>query len=217
MIKVPYFFTLGPHRDLTCGAIYLLQDTQTLDRALPARPSAAAGLNSTAPIPAMTCSPGEDRGYIFRRRHSSACRAAFRLTFDVKAVSDDAYLEDYGLPDLDRLRSEAVLSRAKRDSLFRTSLTHYKTLRTSEEPSQTSPLASPRPIYQTRHFPALTGGELRLTLQGHGHRRSSSLDGTATDSNGRDLARLTADIDWRRSWRLGGMAILAEWEAWSRS
>ncbi len=206
-VKAPYFFTLGPHRDLTL-APYISSSTQTLD--VRYRQAFRRGrIEFNGAYTRDDLFSGEDRGYIFGEGQFDLPRD-FRFTFDVKAVSDDAYLEDYGLPELDRLRSEAGLSRAKRDSLFRASLTHYKTLRTSEEQANI-PSGIAEAFYQTRHHPALTGGELRLTLQGHGHRRSSSIDGTATDSNGRDLARLSADIDWRRSWRLG-FGILAEWE-----
>ncbi|WP_264213300.1 LPS-assembly protein LptD [Leisingera thetidis] len=206
-VKVPYFFTLGPHRDLTL-APYLSSSTQTLD--VRYRQAFRRGrIEFNGAYTRDDLFSGEDRGYIFGEGRFELPNS-FRLTFDVKAVSDDAYLEDYGLPELDRLRSEAVLTRAKRDSLFRTSLTHYKTLRVSEDQADI-PSGIAEAFYQTRHYPGLTGGELRLTLQGHGHHRNSSIDGTATDSNGRDLARLTADIDWRRSWRLG-YGILAEWE-----
>jgi len=206
-IKVPYFFTLGPHRDLTL-APYISSSTRTLD--LRYRQAFRSGrIEFNGAYTRDDLRPGEDRGYIFGDGQFDLPRG-FRFTFDVKTVSDDAYLADYGLPDLDRLRSEAVLTQAKRDSLFRTSLTHYKTLRDSEDQSEI-PSGIAEAFYQTRHHPALTGGELRLTLQGHGHHRSSSLEGDAADSNGRDLARLTADIDWRRSWRLG-YGILAEWE-----
>ncbi|UWQ56931.1 LPS assembly protein LptD [Leisingera caerulea] len=206
-IKVPYFFTLGPHRDLTL-APYISSSTQTLD--VRYRQAFRRGrIEFNAAYTRDDLFSGEDRGYIFGEGQFDLPRD-FRFTFDVKAVSDDAYVADYGLPDLDRLRSEAVLTRSKRDSLFRTSFTHYKTLRDSEEQSDI-PSGIAEAFYQTRYFPALTGGELRLTLQGHGHHRSSSIEGTATESNGRDLSRLTADVDWRRSWRLG-YGILAEWE-----
>ncbi|KIC11135.1 organic solvent tolerance protein [Leisingera sp. ANG-M1] len=206
-IRVPYFFTLGPHRDLTV-APYVSSSTQTLD--LRYRQAFRRGrIELSGAYTRDDLFPGEDRGYIFGEGRFDLPQD-FRFTFDIKAVSDDAYLADYGLPDLDRLRSDVVLSRAKRDSLFRTSLTHYKTLRDSEDQA-TIPSGIAEAFYQTRHHPSLTGGELRLTLQGHGHHRSSSLSATATDINGRDLTRLTAGIDWRRNWQLG-YGVLAEWE-----
>ncbi|KIC20746.1 organic solvent tolerance protein [Leisingera sp. ANG-Vp] len=207
-VRLPYFFTLGPHRDLTV-APYVSSSTQTLD--LRYRQAFRRGrIEFNGAYTRDDLFPGEDRGYIFGEGRFDLPND-FRFTFDVKAVSDDGYLADYGLPDLDRLRSEAVLTRAKRDRLFRASLTHYKTLRDSEIQSEI-PSGIAEAFYQARHRPALTGGELRLTLQGHGHYRSSSESALSiTDANGRDLTRLTADIDWRRSWQLGS-GILAEWE-----
>ncbi|MBY6055074.1 LPS assembly protein LptD [Leisingera daeponensis] len=206
-IKVPYFFTLGPHKDLTL-APYISSSTRTLD--LRYRQAFRRGrIELNGAFTRDDLYPDQDRGYFFGEGAFQLPRG-YRFTFDVKAVSDDAYLEDYGLPDLDRLRSRAELTRARRDSLFRTSLTHYKTLRDSERQSDI-PSGIAEAFYQKRYFPALTGGEMRLTLQGHGHHRSSSLEATTTDSNGRDLARLTADLSWTRTWTLG-YGVLAEAE-----
>ncbi len=206
-IKLPYFFTLGPHRDLTL-APYISSSTRTLD--LRYRQAFRTGrIEFNGAYTRDDLYRGEGRGYGFLEGRFQLPRD-YQLSFDFKTVSDDAYLADYGLPDLDRLRSDIVLERARRDRLLRASLTHYKTLRDSEIQSEI-PSGIAEVYYQTRHHPALTGGELRLTLQGHGHHRSSSLEGTETASNGRDLTRLTADIEWRRSWRLG-YGILAEWE-----
>jgi LPS-assembly protein len=206
-IKLPYFFTLGPHRDLTL-APYISSSTRTLD--LRYRQAFRTGrIEFNGAYTRDDLYRGEGRGYGFLEGRFQLPRD-YQLSFDFKTVSDDAYLADYGLPDLDRLRSDIVLERARRDRLLRASLTHYKTLRDSEVQSEI-PSGIAEVYYQTRHHPALTGGELRLTLQGHGHHRSSSLEGTETASNGRDLTRLTADIEWRRSWRLG-YGILAEWE-----
>lgn len=206
-IKVPYFFTLGPHKDLTL-APYISSSTRTLD--LRYRQAFRRGrIELNGAFTRDDLYPDQDRGYFFGEGAFQLPRG-YRFTFDVKAVSDDAYLEDYGLPDLDRLRSRAELTRARRDGLFRTSLTHYKTLRDSERQSDI-PSGIAEAFYQKRYFPALTGGEMRLTLQGHGHHRSSSLEATTTDSNGRDLARLTADLSWTRTWTLG-YGVLAEAE-----
>ncbi|WP_193747965.1 LPS-assembly protein LptD [Leisingera sp. ANG-S5] len=206
-LKIPYFFTLGPHKDLTV-APYISSRTRTLD--LRYRQAFRRGrIEFNGAYTRDDLYPDQDRGYIFGEGQFDLPRD-YRFTFDVKAVSDDAYLEDYGLPDLDRLRSRAELARIRRDSLFRTSLTHYKTLRDSEVQSDI-PSGIAEAFYQKRYFPALTGGEMRLTLQGHGHHRSSSIEATATDANGRDLARLSADLSWHRTWKFG-YGILAEAE-----
>ncbi|MEY8799721.1 LPS-assembly protein LptD [Leisingera sp. XS_AS12] len=206
-IKLPYFFTLGPHRDLTL-APYISSSTRTLD--LRYRQAFRTGrIEFNGAYTRDDLYRGEGRGYAFLEGRFQLPHD-YQLSFDFKTVSDDAYLADYGLPDLDRLRSDIVLERARRDRLLRASLTHYKTLRDSEIQSEI-PSGIAEVYYQTRHHPALTGGELRLTLQGHGHHRSSSREGTEEFSYGRDLTRLTADIEWRRIWRLG-YGILAEWE-----
>ncbi|MBY6065370.1 LPS assembly protein LptD [Leisingera aquaemixtae] len=202
-IKVPYFFTLGPHKDLTL-APYVSSSTRTLD--LRYRQAFRNGrIELEGAYTRDDLYPNEDRGYFFGKGRFNLPRD-YRFTFDIKTVSDDAYLSDYGLPDLDRLRSRAELARIRRDSLFLTSLSHYKTLRDSEIQSEI-PSGIAEAFYQKRYFPSLTGGELRLTLQGHGHHRSSSLEGNETASNGRDVARLTADLGWRRSWQLGYGAL----------
>ncbi|OED48033.1 organic solvent tolerance protein [Rhodobacteraceae bacterium (ex Bugula neritina AB1)] len=206
-LRVPYFFALGPHKDLTV-APYLSSSTKTLD--LRYRQAFRRGrIEFNGAYTRDDLFPGQDRGYIFGEGQFDL-PLGYRFTFDVKAVSDDAYLEDYGLPDLDRLRSRAELDRVRRDSLFRLSLTHYKTLRDSEVQSDI-PSGIVEAFYQKRYFPAVTGGEIRLTLQGHGHHRSSGISATSTDANGRDLARLSTDISWHRTWKLShGLLAQAE-------
>lgn len=206
-LKLPYFIALGPHRDLTL-APYISSSTRTLD--LRYRQAFRRGrIEFNGAFTRDDLYDGEDRGYAFVEGLFDLLRD-YQLSFDLRTVSDDAYLEDYGLPDLDRIRSYLDLTRTRRDSLFSSSLTHYKTLRANEDQS-TIPSGIAEVFYQSRHHPALTGGELRLSLLGHGHHRSSNIDATATNSNGRDLFRLTADIDWRRQWQLRN-GVLAEWE-----
>lgn len=206
-VKVPYFFTLGNSRDLTL-APYLSSKTRTLD----ARYRQAFRRGEIEINGAYTrddLQPGEDRGYLFAEGRFDVLRD-FKLEFDFKSVSDDAYIADYSLPDLDRLRSEISLTRARRDNLVRASLTNFKTLRDSEDqdliPSNVAEI-----FVQNRYFPTRIGGETRLTLLAHGHNRTSDIAGTQTATNGRDQGRLTADLDWRRSWRLlSGFEV--QWE-----
>ncbi|MDC0656917.1 LPS assembly protein LptD [Leisingera sp. SS27] len=209
-VKVPYFFTLGPHKDLTI-APYVSSSTRTLD--LRYRQAFRRGrIEFNGAYTRDDLFPDQDRGYIFGNGQFELPRD-YRLTFDAKVVSDDAYLADYGLPDLDRLRSRLELSRVRRDSLLRTSLTHYKTLRSDEDPDEI-PSGIAEALFQKRFFPGIAGGEVRLTLQGNGrYRRSTNRgDGLSEDSaTGRDIVRLTADLSWLRTWRFG-YGILAEAE-----
>ncbi|WP_299637264.1 LPS assembly protein LptD [uncultured Ruegeria sp.] len=190
-VQVPYFFKLGDHKDLTLTP-YLSAKTTTLGYRY-----RQAFVNGRIQIEGAytrdDVQPDQDRGYLFAGGWFNL-KNDFRLTFDLQTTSDDAYLADYGLPDLDRLRSEVALERIKRDTAFKTSLIHYKTLRDSENqdeiPSRVFDLN-----YEKRFFPGALGGEVRLAFIGHAHERTSD-----ADIVGRDIARATFDAEWLRSW-----------------
>lgn len=201
-IRVPYFFPLGDHRDLTV-APYVSSKTQTLN--LRYRQAFRRGrIEVEGAYTRDDLIPGEDRGYVFGTG-SFGLNNDFRLDFDVKTASDNAYLVDYGLPDLDRLRSEVALTRVKRDSAFRTALVHYDSLRDGEDESLL-PTGIADLTFEQRFFPAGIGGEVRMALDLHEHYRTSN-----TDVAGLDVARTTADLSWRRGWIFGN-GLRADWE-----
>ena len=206
-VKVPYFFRLGDHRDLTLSP-YISGKTRTLEgryrQAFRTGRITIEGAHTRDDL-----QTGESRGYIFAQGQFELPKGV-NLDFDLKTVSDDAYLADYGLQDLDRLRSEATLTKARRDMLLRAGVYHYKTLRDSEQ-QEFIPSAIADVTYQQRFSPGRLGGEMRLSLEGHGHRRQSNLTSIGPLPQGRDVARLTADVDWRRNWRLA-YGIVAEWQ-----
>jgi LPS-assembly protein len=209
-VKVPYFFTLGDSRDLTLSP-YVSSSTTTLE----ARYRQAfrhGNIHFEGAFTRDDLQPDEDRGYLFAAGQFDLPRD-FQFEFDLKTVSDDAYIADYGLPDLDRLRSQVTLTRARRDSLFHAALINFNTLRDTEN-QNLIPSTIGEVFYQQRYFPKSIGGEARLTLETHGHNRTSDLDGNLTMPNGRDHGRITADLDWRRSWRLAS-GLELEWEVGS--
>jgi LPS-assembly protein len=206
-VKVPYFFTLGESRDLTL-APYISGSTRTLDARF--RQAFRHGdIELNGAFTRDDLQPDEGRGYLFAEGQFDLGRD-FQLEFDIKTVSDNAYIADYSLPDLDRLRSEVTLTKAARDSLLRAALTNFKTLRDSEQqdliPSNIGEI-----YYQKRYYPTSVGGETRMTLEAHGHNRTSGVEGNQTTANGRDQGRLTADLDWRRSWRMAS-GLQIKWE-----
>lgn len=190
-VRVPYFFTLGDHADLTL-APYISPHTRTLD--IRYRHKFKRGsYEFTGAVTRDDLIPDENRGYLFGEglfhfNHD------FDLSFDIQATSDNAYLIDYGLPDFDRLKSEVALTRIKRNSAFRTSLIHFKSLRDSEN-NATQPTVVVDARYQHRFHPVSLGGELRLDMEAHGHYRSSDLD-----ILGRDVERATIEVTWLRDW-----------------
>lgn len=190
-LQVPYFIKLGDHRDLTLTP-YVSSKTKTLG--LRYRQAFKKGrIQLEGAYTRDDLQPDEDRGYLFANGWFNVLNG-YRFLFNIKTTSDDAYLADYGLPDFDRLRSEIALERIKRDTAFRTSFIHYKTLRDSEDqdeiPSRVFDL-----YYQKRLFPTSVGGEVRLGFIAHTHERTSD-----EDIIGRDVARATVDAEWLRNW-----------------
>ncbi len=200
-VKVPYFFPLGDHADLTLSP-YVSSKTRTLDFRY--RQAFRRGrIQFEGAFTRDDLQPANDRGYLFGSG-AFELRNDYRLEFDIQTTSDNAYLADYGLPDLDRLRSEIALSRIKRDTAFRIGYINFESLRDSEDESQV-PTGVFDLFYQKRFFPNAIGGEVRLATQVHSHTRTSSVD-----ILGRDVARATFDASWRRDWRFGN-GLRADW------
>jgi len=201
-LKLPYFIRMGEHRDLTISP-YVSSKTRTLD--LRYRQAFRTGqIELEGAFTRDDLIPGEDRGYVFGTGSFGLARD-FKLDFDLKGVSDNGYLVDYGLPDLDRLKSEIALERIKRDTLFRVGLIHYKSLRDSENDALI-PSRVGDAHFQQRYFPSGIGGEVRLGMNLHGHQRTSELDVL-----GRDIASATLDVDWRRNWTFA-RGLRADWQ-----
>lgn len=192
-LRMPYFFKLGDHADLTLSP-YLSSRTRTLDFRYRHAFKRGAYVFEGA-FTRDDLIPHANRGYLFGEGlfHLSN---DFDLTFDIQATTDNAYLVDYGLPDIDRLKSEIALSRIKRNSAFRANLIHFKSLRDSDN-NTTLPNQVADVRYEHRLHPASIGGELRLDLDLHGHNRSST-----QPVLGRDVERATAEITWLRNWIL---------------
>lgn len=202
-VKIPYFITLGDHRDLTITP-YLSSSTRTLE--LRYRQAFVKGrIQFDGAITRDDERPGETRGYLFGTGSFDMPRN-FVLSFTVETTGDDAYLRDYGYSDKDRLRSELVLSRAQRDEFARASVVNFKSLRDGEV-NETLPTIVLDGDYERRYFPQAVGGELRLTVRAHSHKRLSDLDVDGPDADdivdGRDVSRIGATAEWLRGGVLG--------------
>ncbi|MEP2533171.1 LPS assembly protein LptD [Shimia sp.] len=192
-VKFPYFFTLGNYRDLTLTP-YISSETKTLEfRYRQAFKKGRIYINGA--ISDDTILPGETRAYIFVDGQFDLPRD-YKLTFDLKAVTDESYLTDYDYSDDDRLVSDITARRAKRDENTRFALLHYHSLRENEDNS-TLPTMVAVAETERRYFPTALGGELRASLETHAHVRESDLD-----VDGRDVARLNAALLWKRNWTM---------------
>ncbi len=203
-MKVPYFIRLGDHKDLTL-APFLSDKTRTLEFRY-RQAFASGGIEFEGAFSRDDLQPGDNRAYVFGRG-VFALPQDYVLRFNVEAVTDDAYLLDYGFSEKDRLDSGVSVERVRRDEWRRAALTYYHSLRADED-SSTLPTSVANLNYEKRLFPARVGGELRLAAEAHGHYRWSSqtTDGPDVDlfADGRDVMRLTASADWLRTWTVAG-------------
>lgn len=208
-LKLPYFIAIGDSRDLTLTPYLSASRTRTLEFRY--REAWAAGtIEVTGAVSRDDLLPGDTRGYIFASGEFALPRD-FRLSFDLQAVSDDAYILDYGLDETDLLESGVALTRTRRNEHVEASLFRYWSIRAGDDNAVLPTFVGDFSI--TRRFtPRLVGGEAQFGFDLHGHRRSSDIP---TDANGdgtvdgRDVARASAVIDWRRSWSLPNGMIVA--------
>ncbi|HEV8037208.1 LPS-assembly protein LptD [Yoonia sp.] len=191
-IKLPYFITLGDHRDLTLTP-YVSPETTTLE--LRYRQAFANGnLTVEGAISDDTLLP-EARSYLFAEGRFDLANA-YQLNFDIETASDPAYLLDYGYSDKDRLDSALQLLRVTDAALFNARLTNYESLRDEENDASLPPIIADL-SYETRYEPTF-GGVLRYGASLDAAYRYSTTDGDA----GRDVGRMGATGAWSDSWVL---------------
>lgn len=202
-ILVPYFIALGDSRDLTVTPYLSTGRTRTLN--LRYREAYRTGrIDFDGAVSRDTLRPGETRGYLFGEGRFALPRD-FRLDFKLQTVSDRAYLLDYGISDIDRLASGAVVSRTRRNEYVSAGLWHYQSIRAGES-NATLPSLVGDLVWHRRFSPQLLGGQGGLRFELHGQRRTSDvtadLDGNG-QADGRDVVRASLRADWRRNWLFG--------------
>ena len=200
-VKLPYFQTLGDSADVTFTPYVSESRTRTLElRYRQAFTNGATEWNGA--ISRDDLREGETRGYLFGAAQFLLPRD-YRLALQVQQASDRAYLLDYGITDADRLWSGVSVERVRRDKLFWGRVGNYETLREDED-NATSPAQVADAIWMRRMTPRLIGGEALLEWSAHAHRRPSDLDVV-----GRDVARASVGVDWRRNQILPGGVVAA--------
>jgi LPS-assembly protein len=202
-LKFPYFIVINPSSDLTLTPYLTTKNSETLE--LRYRQAFATGeITMIGAISNDEILPGKARGYLFV---DGAFRlpAKFNLTFKGQTVTDPAYLLDYGIGNIDRLDSRLEITRTRRNEHISGRIISFQTLRDDED-NTTIPSVMGDLTFHRRFSLGPLGGEGGLRFQTHNHYRSSSnpLDGPDSDAiaDGRDLGRISARIDWRRSFLL---------------
>lgn len=202
-VQVPYFFKLGPSRDLTLTPFLASKDVQSLGF----RYRQAFRRGEIAVTGALS----HDRVVAGRRGWLAAegrfdLPEGFELRFAGETISDPAYFRDYGLSEKDRLDSSLVVGRTRAGEHVGGRLVHVHSIRSGEVNAQLPQLSADVGWIRRLAVPGI-GGTATLSFEGHAHRRTSD-----TDILGRDVARATLAAFWRRDW-VGPAGVLAALEA----
>ncbi|MEP5759576.1 MAG: LPS assembly protein LptD [Litoreibacter sp.] len=208
-IRIPYFFVIDDHSDLTLTPWITTNGARTLEARY--REKYTFGeIEVNGAITNDNLTDDNLRGYLFAEG-TFALPRGFKGSFDIEAVSDPGYLLFYGYSDKDRLDSAISVERAKRDELIWGEIIHYRSLR-SEESNRTTPTIVADAGITRRFTPAQIGGLLSVTAETNGYIRRAGSDDT--DSGlARDVGRLSLIGNWRRDWvRPNGLLIATEFQ-----
>ncbi|ATG46590.1 organic solvent tolerance protein [Celeribacter ethanolicus] len=190
-IEVPYFITLGDHRDLTV-APYLATNTTTLN--LRYRQAFVHGdLELNGAVSSDDTRDGL-RAYLFAEGNWRLDNG-MKLGFDLRATSDIAYLLDYGYFDEDYLPSKVTLSRYREDEAIDGQFVYSRSLRDSDLAIEdTLPFLLGEFSYEHLYDPARLPGQLSFGITA-----STSYRDSEDDIDGYDVLRLGAEGRWSGS------------------
>ncbi len=201
-LKLPYFIVLGPSRDLLLTPYLTTGADRTLD--LRYREAYRHGnLEVEGAVTQDHIKSERARGYV-EATGDFDLGGGYQLALHGIAVSDKAYLLDYGISDADRLDSTAAITRVQRNLYFSAQATALRSLRANDK-NAIQPVLITDFTYHRRFLPAVLGGEGEFVIQTNSHvRPSNSLADSNLDgiSDGRDMSRVTFKGTWRRNWTL---------------
>lgn len=186
-LRVPYFQTLGAHRDLTFAPYRTTSGYGGLG--LRYRQAFQTGwLEFNGQLSFDELTRDSYRGYLFGDGYLQLPRG-FGLELAVRGVTDEGYLTTYGISEADRLRSHATIARITRDELIEARLVEYNSLRDGDD-NRTLPNSILDAEWVRRSDIGWGVGQLGLSL--HSRERDSN-----ADQIGRDLARMGLEAAWR--------------------
>lgn len=209
-ITLPYFLTLGPSRDLTFSPTLTTEGARSMGlRYRQAFDTGSIVLDGI--IARDDIQPGETRGHIVADG-VFALPKGFRLAFHGEAVSDDAFLTDYGISETDRLTNSILIERVRRDQYIAGRIINFDTLRTGDFASATPYLVTDSTFIRRFQLGRLGGeGTLRFGTHTHTRQSSDSSDGADADdiAEGADMKRISIGADWRKDWVTSSGIVVA--------
>lgn len=189
-IKIPYFVTLGQHADITFTPFLTTKGGKILETEF-RRKFRNANLNFSS---AWALNDGitdrRQRGFIDSTGEIQL-KHGFRGRFQLNVVSDRSFLQEFDYSGEDRLISFARIQRTRNRDTFDFRLEGYQSLRDEETQGQI-PFLLPAVEYRRVMNMPNDLGRLGFTLNSVNLRRS----------DGRDVFRLGANLDFRKETRL---------------
>ena len=200
-LRVPYFFRLGDHADLTATPWIGQGNTTTMElRYRQAFVNGEVMIEGAGSRDDLT--PDDFRGFLFARG-AFDLRRDFALRFAVEGITDRGYLTTYGFPDRDLLESFVTIDRARRDQYLEFNVSSFLGLQADDD-NETLPTQVANATAIHRFQPALIGGIANVGLDAMTYYRLSDTPG----ATGRDVTRATGSVEWRRDAVLpGGLLI----------
>ncbi len=189
-LKLPYFYAIGQHADLTVTP-YLSASTETLEfgyrQEIRNGQLSFDGAFSNDDI-------DSDRGYVFATGQYQLPKD-FRLSGQLELVSDPGYLYLYNYSDKDRLTNSISVDRVREKDVFSFSVSEFRTLRESEIPIRDTLTDRFLETRYRRKLPNLVfGGQTDVFVSAVTLNRPSS-----ADIDGRDVSRVGIGAEWKRS------------------
>jgi len=186
-IKLPYFVTFGDNADATLTPFATTSGAFLLEAEYRRRYVNGA-LNIHGAF-ALRGSANDTGDSFLKTDFTFTLPNTFELFLDLSLSSDDAFMRRYGYDDADRLVSQVGLRRFDPNRFLEVSAIFFQSLRDDEVDAEV-PFALPLVTYRQTWEEALTGGRIGLNASTLGLIRTA----------GRDVARLSASVDWRKDW-----------------
>lgn len=208
-VELPYFFAIDDSRDVTMQP--LVFDTGGVTVGARYRQAFTNGaLEFNLAVSSDDIVPDALRGYIFGDGRFTLADGTL-AGFDLQLASDDTYLLDYGISDIDRLASDIFRTRVGADTFFDQRLTFYRSLRDNDINAYLPSIVA-NTAWSRRIAPSVLGGQATLWYDLGGLVRTShdpydtTGDGVA---DGRDVVRAALGGEWRRQSVLDNGMIFA--------
>jgi LPS-assembly protein len=192
-VKVPYFFELGPSRDLTATPFLTTEDGPIVELGYRQRfDDGRLDLEGSGGILDTADDGGSEfRGHLFGSGRYSVAELGLGqgavAGFDLALASDDGYLRRYDFGSQDRLETEAFVEDYGATGFFRVAGAFFQSLRETEDQGDI-PIMLPEFTVRERLPGPLGFGEVGLESSGV----------YLTREEGRDVGRLSFEADWER-------------------